>query len=134
MKKLFLAIGILCMTTISFSQETQSSMGMARRGGGAGNPKMKEVLKQKLISELNLSEAQADSVSAIQMEAQKNMRELKMESSLSPEDKEKKLSEMKSARNKKLKAILSESQIAKLQEMLDNMRKNREQGEVKPQQ
>lgn len=128
MKKLILAFSILCLTTNAFTQETQSNTGGLRRGGGgAGNPRVKEVLKQKLISELNLTEVQADSVAAIQMDAQKNMRALKMESSLSPEDKENKLAEMKDARNKKLKALLTDEQIVKLQEMMDNMRKNREQ-------
>lgn len=134
MKKLILALCILCLTSNVFTQETQSnSGGMRRGGGGAGNPRVKEALKQKLISELNLAEAQADSIAVIQMDAQKNMRALKMESSLSIEDKENKLAELKAARNKKLKALLTEEQIVKLQEMMDNMRKNREQGDVKQQ-
>lgn len=131
MKKLFLALSILLMTTFAFSQDSKSSTGLRRGGGGADNPRMKEAIKQKLMSELKLTDVQADSVTVIQMESQKNMRELRKESSLSPEDKENKLTEMKAARNKKLKAILTEEQIGKLQEMMENMRKNREQNDVK---
>ena len=131
MKKLFLALSIMLMTTFAFSQDSKSSTGLGRGADGAGNPRMKEALKQKLISELKLTDAQADSVTVIQMESQRKMRELRMESSLSPEDKESKQTEIKAVRNKKLKAILTEEQIGKLQEMMENMRKNREHNEVK---
>ena len=88
---------------------------------------MKEMLKQKLADELKLTESQSDSVATIQMESQKTLRDIKMDSAISQEEKENKLAELKAVRNKKLKAVLNDEQIIKLQEMIENMRKNRDQ-------
>ena len=127
MKKTVFTLSILLMTLVSFSQESSTNNGFRR--SGSGNPRMKEALKQKLTDELKLTESQADSVATIQMEAQKNMRDIKVDTSISKEEKENKLAEYKAVRNKKLKAVLNDEQIIKLQEMIENMRKNRDQKE-----
>ena len=127
MKKAVFILSILLMTIVSFSQESRTSNGFGRSGGG--NPRMKEMLKQKLADELKLTESQSDSVATIQMESQKTMRDIKMDSAISQEEKENKLTELKAVRNKKLKAVLTDEQIGKLQEMVENMRKNRGQKE-----
>ena len=129
MKKVVFTLSILLMTLVSFSQESRTSNGFGRSGGG--NPRMKEMLKQKLADELKLTESQSDSVATIQMESQKTMRDIKMDSAISQEEKENKLTELKAVRNKKLKAVLTDEQIGKLQEMVENMRKNRGQKDEK---
>ena len=125
MKKAVFTLSILLMTLVSFSQESRTSNGFGRSGGG--NTRMKEMLKQKLADELKLTESQSDSVATIQMESQKTLRDIKMDSAISQEEKENKLAELKAVRNKKLKAVLNDEQIIKLQEMIENMRKNRDQ-------
>ncbi len=132
MKKFILALTAILFTIVSFSQENESKNSGGLRRGGGGNPRMKEALKQRLITDLKLSPEQADSVSVIQFNHQKSAREIKQNTELSEDDKKSKMKQLIVERNAKLKSILNEDQIIKLQEMMEEMKNRRqENGEGK---
>ncbi len=132
MKKIILAFTAILITLASFSQEGESKNSGGLRRGGGGNPRMKEALKQRLITDLKLSPEQADSVSVIQFNHQKNARDLKQNTELSEDDKKNKMKDLIIERNAKLKGILNDEQIKKLQEMMEEMKNRRqENGEGK---
>ena len=124
MKKGILALSILLLTVAAYAQESKTTNG--RRGGG-GNPHMKEALTQQLVKELQLTDSQVDSVVSIQFDFQRDMRETKQNINITESDKEAKITEMKVARNNKLRAVLSAAQVEKLQAVIEEMRKTRQQ-------
>src|SRR6476661_2289596 len=99
MKKLFLLLIIFAaaFTTVQ-----------AQQGGGdpaAMMARMKERIKPQLIDKTKLTDAQADKVIEINFEQQQARRQLRMDQSLSDDDKKKKMADLDAARNKKLSEI-----------------------------
>ncbi|WP_207492454.1 hypothetical protein [Aridibaculum aurantiacum] len=121
MKKMFFAICILALTAGSVMAQT------GERGGRARGGQMNEMMKERLKSELKLTDAQTDSVVAIQQEFQSKAREVRMSQDLSEDDKKKKMEALEAERQAKYKTILNEEQQIKLNAFYENMRKMREQ-------
>lgn len=96
----------------------------AQQGGG-GAEKMKEMYKQRLKDSLQLDDAKAEQVTTIQMDAMQQQRGLWQDQSLSADDKKAKMDDIQAKTKEKLKGILTDDQITKLEAMQANMRRNR---------
>lgn len=122
MKKLFLLLIIFAaaFTTVQ-----------AQQGGGdpaAMMARMKERIKPQLIDKTKLTDAQADKVIEINFEQQQARRQLRMDQSLSDDDKKKKMADLDAARNKKLSEIpLTNDQVKSVNDFFEEMRKNMQQ-------
>lgn len=127
MKKIILALTAILITIVSFSQEGEGKNSGGLRRGGGGNPRMKEALRQRLVRDLQLTPEQADSVSAIQLYFQKSTRELKQNATFSEDEKKSKMKQLMVERNAKLKSILNDDQIKKLQEIVEEMKSRRQE-------
>ena len=85
---------------------------------------MKEKQKPGLMEKVGLTDAQADKVIELNYEMRmKASTELK---DLSPEDRSKKLAEMKAAKEKKFAEFLTAEQITAMNKYYEDMAKNRE--------
>lgn len=125
MKKLmFLALVLISGLSV-FAQDGSTNTGGFRRGGG-GNPRIREAIKQRLVSELNITPVQADSATAIQMAFQKEARALRQDTNITDADRKNKMKDLVKGRNDKLKGILTEDQIEKMEQMIEQMRNRRE--------
>ena len=114
MKKAFLtAIIILVCASSSFSQ--RFGTGGVHRGGT--RPVNKEVMVEKLKSELHLTDDQANAVVVIQRDFQLKARSVKIDNKTSDKEKKEKLQPIVEERNEKLKKILTEEQISKIDEI-----------------
>ncbi|HEX2609129.1 MAG TPA: hypothetical protein VHK91_17225 [Flavisolibacter sp.] len=123
MKKLFVLVALIasvCATKVN-----------AQQGGGdpaAMMQRMKERVKPQLIEKTKLTDAQADKVIEINFDMQRQRREIRMDQSMSDEDKSKKTAELDAERDKKYKAIpLTDDQIKSVNEFFDEMRKQMQQ-------
>lgn len=77
-----------------------------------------------LAKQLDLSDAQKPKVKAVLDEMQKKMRELRLDTSLSREDRRAKMKEIRDASSTKLKDILTADQFAKWEKMRPAGRRN----------
>lgn len=80
-------------------------------------------MKERLKSELNLTDAQADSVMAINKDYMMQLRSLKADSTLSTTEKQTKMSEYNQQKTTRLQAVLSKEQMKQLEELQE---KNKE--------
>lgn len=94
----------------------------AQNGGGGADrmAKMKEMMKQQLKDSLQLDDAKADQVVAIQSDFMQQRRPIMMDQSLSADDKKTKLKALSDAEKEKLKTVLTDDQIQKLEAMQRN--------------
>jgi predicted transglutaminase-like cysteine proteinase len=81
-------------------------------------------MKQKMKDDLKLTDAQADSVAAIQQEFMPKRREIFQDQSLSDDDKRSKLQAVQDQANKRIQAVLGDDLFKKYQ---DWWQKNRPQ-------
>jgi len=81
-------------------------------------------MKQKMKDDLKMTDAQADTVMAIQAQYRPQMREIFMDQSLSQDDKRAKLAPIQDEMNKKIQAALGDDMYKKYQ---DWWQKNRPQ-------
>jgi hypothetical protein len=122
MKKLF-ALAVLL--TVLFTTTTASA-----QGGPGGDPAqfrkmMIERTKPQLIEKTKISDAEADKVLDIFFAAMPQRREIRMDNSLSDEEKAKKMAAIDEEATKKYKAIpLKEEQVKAVNEFFEDMRKN----------
>ncbi len=86
------------------------------------NGQFREMLKQKLKDSLQVTSAQIDSVSAIQHEYQPKIRQLMKDKSIDKDAKNTQIATIYAERRTKLKAILTDDQITKLEAMEERMR------------
>ena len=115
MKKLLMAVCLFVLGTgFLYAQPPQGG-----RGGGG------EMMKQRLKDELKFSDAKIDSVMAIQMDFQAKNRELRTDQSMSDADKKTKTEAATAARQARLKTVLNDEEIKKLDAYYEEMRKNR---------
>ena len=81
-----------------------------------------EAMQMKMKSDLKLTDLQADSISAINSEFRPKMREIRMDQSLSREDKMAKVAPLNDARDKRIQAVLGNDLFKKYQDwMQQNM-------------
>jgi hypothetical protein len=112
MKKILfcLAIALAVLSAHSYAQQ----------GGGGGGARM----KQMLIDSLQFTDVQADSVMAVTREFGPQRREIMMDQSMSQDDKTAKMTAINEQMKVKLKAFLSDDQIAKYEAFYQRMRAN----------
>ena len=126
MKKLFSMM--VAMTALLFSLQAQPP------GGGGGDPeamkaRMKERMKPMLVQQAGVSDAEADKILDINFDFQMKSRPIRMDQSLSEDDKKKKMKEAEDARDASMKAIpLTEEKLAKIKAFYDEMRKRQQEG------
>lgn len=91
-----------------------------------GNParmeQMKEMLRQELKDSLQLPDALADSVTAIQINFQSERRAVFMDQSLSDSERTARMSSLNSERQTRLKSFLTADQQAKFDAMMERRR------------
>lgn len=118
MKRVLIAI---CM--IMLLNAMALGQGDGPRGGGRGS----EMMKQRLKEELKFSDLKVDSVTAIQQEFMGKNRTLRMDGSLTDDQKKSRMDILDLERKARLKTLLSEDELQKLEVYLENMRKQRQQ-------
>ena len=121
MKKIMLA---LCFIIASIGvTNAQTETQQERPGAG----RMREMMKQRLKDDLKFTDVQVDSVLSIQQDFQGKNRQLRNDQGLSEDDRNIKMKSLNDERKLKLKTILSDEQISKLDAFYDEMRKQRQQ-------
>ena len=117
MKKILLTLLIVALgATASFSQTF--GIGGVHRGGTS--PIMKQRMKDKLKSELKLTDDQANSVTVIQQDYELKARAVKIDTKTSDKEKAALLVPIEEERKEALKKILSDEQMNKLDEFIRN--------------
>ena len=120
MKKLMIAVFFFALTTVTaMAQDSER----ANRSGG----QMQEMMKERLKTDLKLTDAQIDTVFIVQRDFQMKSRDVRMSESISADDKKNKMLQLNEERKTKLKTTLNDEQFKKLEEFYENMRKMREQ-------
>lgn len=124
MKKLFVLVAI-------FATLYTTNASAQQQGGGdpaAMMQRMKDRIKPGLVEKTKLTDAQADKVIEVYFANQRKRREIRMDQSLSDDDKAKKNSEIEEAQNKDYKAIpLTDDQVKEVNAYFDEMRKQQMQ-------
>jgi hypothetical protein len=120
MKKLIVMAGLFVAL---FTANTASAQ-------GGGDPqqmrqRMIERVKPQLVEKAKITDAEADKVLDIYMASQPQRREVRMDQSMSDEDKAKKIAAIEEEATKKYKAIpLSDEKLKAVNDFFDEMRKN----------
>lgn len=124
MKKIVLtSFMIVFFAAASFAQ--QFGVGGVHRGGTS--PEMKQKMKERLKTELKLTDDQVNTVSVLMQDYQLKSRSIKMDTNTSDADKKTKLKALNEERKQKLKETLSDEQINKLDAITKQGRKRRAQ-------
>ena len=118
MKRLFLIVAILTATLSASSLFAQGDPAQMRQ-------RMAERMKPQLVEKAKITDAEADKVLDIYVSSMQQRREIRMDESTSPEDKEKKMAALDEEAAKKYKAIpLKDEQVKAISEYFTEMRKN----------
>jgi hypothetical protein len=100
---------------------------------GGGDPeamkaRMKERVKPMLMEQVKVTDAEADKIIDASFDFQMKSRPIRMDQSLSEEDKAKKMKELEAVRDKAYKAIpLTDEKIVAVNAFYDEMRKRMQQ-------
>lgn len=97
----------------------------AQRGDTAAMRQRQEAMIQKIKDDLKLTNAQVDSLNAIQREFQPRLREIFMDQSLSQDDKRAKMGPINEERNKRIQAALGDDLYKKYQDWMAQNRPQR---------
>jgi len=115
MKKIILFVALL----LSFS----ATKLLAQNGGGGGGQQRMQAMKAYLKDSVNLSDAMVDSVMAIRMQYQPQMREIFMDQSANDANKQTKLQTLRTEMEARYKAAgLTDAQIQQMREHDERMR------------
>lgn len=106
--KRYITVLLICVTFFSISASAQ----MGKMG----------IAKQTLMDSLKVSDMVADSILSIQKQSFSQMRAIMSDDSLSMDQKKEKAKPIKQEMKTKLKAMLNDEQLQKLQEMEMKMR------------
>ena len=109
-KALFIGLLLLMITTCVEAQNTVS--GGFRRAGT--NAQTKAMHTQQLQDSLGLNSDQAKKVDAIQQDFMLKMRAVKLDTQLSDTARKSRLQELQKERKEKLKKVITEQQLAKM--------------------
>ena len=119
MKKI-IAPFIVAALFISFSSQAQNSM----HGKHGNRMEMKQMLKDSL----QLTDAQADSVTSIRQEFREKMKTVMQNSSLSADQKKEQIKPLRQDMKTRLSTVLTKEQMEKMKEMQQGMRGKHEDG------
>ena len=124
MKKLFF---LVVLFTMVYSTKVDAQQN-GDRDPAAMMQRMKERIKPSLIEKTKLTDAQADKVIEINFSNQRKRRDIRMDQSLSDDEKSKKNAELQETQNKELKAIpLTDDQVKDVNTFFEEMRKEQMQ-------
>ncbi|MDB5190672.1 MAG: hypothetical protein JWQ96_235 [Segetibacter sp.] len=126
MKKLILTI---CVALIGFSAaNAQDGQVQGQRQGNSRGSEMREQMKKAFKEELKFTDVQIDTVLSVQQQFQMKTRQVRMDANLGEDQKTAQLKTLGDERKEKLKTVLNDEQITKLDAYYETMRKNRSQG------
>jgi uncharacterized membrane protein len=124
MKKLFF---LVVLFTMVYSTKVDAQQN-GDRDPAAMMQRMKERIKPSLIEKTKLTDAQADKVIEINFSNQRKRRDIRMDQTLTDEERTKKNSELQEAQNATLKAIpLTDDQVKDVNTFFEEMRKEQMQ-------
>ncbi|MCW3081297.1 hypothetical protein [Segetibacter sp.] len=115
-------ISVLC-TSASLAQKF--TIGGVHRGGTS--PVNKQKMVERLKSELKLTDDEANTVVVIQQNYQLKSRSVKIDTQTTDKEKQEKLQPLEEERNQKLKKILTDEQIIKVDEITKEVNSRRGQ-------
>jgi hypothetical protein len=119
MRKIFLLLAVF----------TLFAAGQASAQQKGGDPaamlqRMKERIKPQLIEQTKISEEQAEKVIEISFNLQRQRRELRIDQTISDDDKAKRVAEIDAPRDKQFKAAgLTDEQVIKINSFFEEQRK-----------
>src|SRR5450755_3351773 len=116
--KQFIAAGVIVMLALFTSVNSFAQ---------AGDPAAREAqMKQKLMTDLKLTDVQADSVVAINMDFMPQRRQIYQDQSLSPDDKKAKMKSVSDQADKRILPVLGDSLFKQYQDWrIKNMQQMR---------
>ncbi|SHF08259.1 hypothetical protein [Flavisolibacter ginsengisoli] len=124
MKKLFF---LVVLFTMVYSTKVDAQQN-GDRDPAAMMQRMKERIKPSLIEKTKLTDAQADKVIEINFSNQRKRRDIRMDQTLTDEERTKKNTELLEAQNASLKAIpLTDDQVKDVNTFFEEMRKEQMQ-------
>jgi hypothetical protein len=124
MKKLFF---LVVLFTMVYSTKVDAQQN-GDRDPAAMMQRMKERIKPSLIEKTKLTDAQADKVIEINFSNQRKRRDIRMDQTLTDEERTKKNAELLEAQNASLKAIpLTDDQVKDVNTFFEEMRKEQMQ-------
>jgi hypothetical protein len=124
MKKLFF---LVVLFTMVYSTKVDAQQN-GDRDPAAMMQRMKERIKPSLIEKTKLTDAQADKVIEINFSNQRKRRDIRMDQTLTDEERTKKNAELQEAQNASLKAIpLTDDQVKDVNTFFEEMRKEQMQ-------
>jgi hypothetical protein len=124
MKKLFF---LVVLFTMVYSTKVVAQQN-GDRDPAAMMQRMKERIKPSLIEKTKLTDAQADKVIEINFSNQRKRRDIRMDQTLTDEERTKKNAELQEAQNASLKAIpLTDDQVKDVNNFFEEMRKEQMQ-------
>jgi hypothetical protein len=118
-KKMIAGVAMLA-ASFSFSS-AYSQMG----GDTAAMRQRQEQMLQKVKTDLKLTDAQSDSLAAIQKDFNPQMRDIFMDQNASQDDRRAKLGALRDARNKRIQAALGDDLYKKYQDWMQANRPQR---------
>jgi hypothetical protein len=118
MKKIIMAIALIVAVSSTSAVYAQQQDPAARAAE----------MKQKMKTDLKLTDLQADSVSAIQQEFRPKMREVYQDQSMSQDDKKTKLQGINDQANKRIHAVLGDDLFKQYQDWWQKNRPQRGSG------
>ena len=125
MKKLFF---LLVLFTTVYTTKVVAQQNGGDRDPAAMMQRMKDRIKPSLVEKTKLTDAQADKVIEINFSNQRKRRDIRMDQSLSDDEKSKKNAELQETQNKELKAIpLTDDQVKDVNTFFEEMRKEQMQ-------
>lgn len=123
MKKALLTT-IIIILSVSASSAQKFVIGGVHRGGTS--PVVKQKMVEKLKSEFNLNDDQANSVVLLQRDYKLKARSVKIATQTTEKEKKEKLQPIIEERNQKLKKYLNDEQIARIDEITQEVNRSRQ--------
>lgn len=116
MRKFFFLIVLVIFSEVASSQVVVG--GVRRRGTSLD---MDDKLKQRLKTDLKLTDSEADSVAMVHQNYSFKLRAVEMDTKISEQERKSQLSSLETARRGELQRILKKDQLQKLEGMRDKL-------------
>ena len=118
MKRIILMLVVALICTAATAQNNE---------GRGGSEQMREMIRERMKKELKTTDAQTDSVLNIQQDYMRKSRAIRMNQTMTEDDKKKQMAELEEERSRQMKTVLDEKQLKKVNEFYENRRRMREQ-------